>query len=253
MTVDVIDRARRTTRRRLGNALAVLAAASLATAAVVLAVTGAGPAQPPSAPAPAEPQLVDRDSGAAGQSSTLPADLRWTEVSGALLPVSASAGPHDSSAGLARGFAHTPAGAVLAGFHLLVRVTPQAGAAVFEPTLRSQVVGPDAAAMRDQVAHDYDDLRGRAQVPYGQPGGRLYATLRGYRVDSYNPDLAGVRVLTASATTDGGEVLTDVLIELRWTGGDWALVAPPDGRWDSVITVVPAEQTGGYQLIHPGR
>ena len=49
--------------------------------------------------------------------------------------MSAATGPRQTVGGLARGFAHTQAGAVVAAVHLLVRTTAQVGPAVFDPTL----------------------------------------------------------------------------------------------------------------------
>ena len=81
-------------------------------------------------------------------SRLLPAEVSWTRLAGVDLPMSPDTGPTQTEGGLARGFAHTPAGAVVAALHLLVRTTPQVGPAVFDPTMTDQVVGCDAAAMR---------------------------------------------------------------------------------------------------------
>ena len=108
----------------------------------------------------------------------LPADVRWVRVAGVDLPVSAATGPTQAVGGLARGFAHTPAGAVVAALHLLVRTSPQVGPAVFDPTITAQVVGPDAGGDARQVTADYQQAAAAAGIAYGQPLGDLPATLR---------------------------------------------------------------------------
>ncbi|MEK8106572.1 hypothetical protein NKG94_17440 [Micromonospora sp. M12] len=50
-----------------------------------------------------------------------------------------------------------------------MRVNPQVGPAVFNPTLRTQVVGADTAAMRVQIAQAYAELRSQAGVADGGP------------------------------------------------------------------------------------
>lgn len=242
MTYDVIAEARTRTRRRVSATVAiVLALGAFVAGGWLLA-----------ARAPSDPVAADRGAatvspaGASGPSATpdaaLPNDLTWSDVDGVALPVSPSSGPHDTSGNLARGFTHDAGGAVLAAVHLLVRVCPQVGPDVFDPTLRTQVVGPDAASMRVQVAQQYEVLRAQAQVAYGQPVGRLYATLRGYRVDTYGPASAQLQVLTSTVDDTGATVYTAARVQLTWTGTDWALVAPPGGTWQHIVVLVPAEQ-----------
>src|SRR5690606_20237071 len=150
----------------------MLTVAALATAAttVVLWLRGSGSTTPSEAGGPAEPtelRLDQRAGDAAGAgpddasgavSVVMPADLEWQEVAGVALPVSASQGPQNTSDGLATGFAHDPAGAVLAAINIVVRVNPQNGPGVFGPTLRNQVVGPDSPALRARVESAYETL-----------------------------------------------------------------------------------------------
>src|SRR5262245_47638142 len=121
MTVDVIAAARRRTRR---FAVAVLVGAALTAACVYPAGLyvnahlddGAWATPAPATPGPAADE-------APPDAWALPADARWIDVAGVKLPVSSATGPAQTVAGLARGFAHTPAGAVVAALHLLVRTT----------------------------------------------------------------------------------------------------------------------------------
>lgn len=240
MTYDVVNRARRTTRRRV-TAACVTAAAALGAVAVAV-VAGADPSRPITSPAgPGAPARPNAGAATAG-SADLPSDLAWAKVAGVSVPVSTQSGPRLTSGGQARGFAHDRAGGVLAAVHIVLRVNPQVGPTVFDPTLRTQVVGADAAAMRVQVAQAYDELRGPAGVAYGQPIGRLYATLRGYRILSYIGDEVTLRLLTEAPDASGAPVAVSTELRLRWIGADWALVAPAGGTFDHVVTAAsPAE------------
>ncbi|SCF29440.1 hypothetical protein GA0074696_4164 [Micromonospora purpureochromogenes] len=137
--------------------------------------------------------------------------------------------------------------------HIVVRVTPQVGPTVFGPTLRTQVVGTDAAAMRVQVAQAYDELRAPSGVAYGQPIGHLYATLRGYRILSYTDDEVTLFLLTEAPDVSGTPVAASTELRLRWTGADWALVAPAGGTFDQAVTAAsPAEVTTFLPFIAGG-
>jgi hypothetical protein len=172
-------------------------------------------------------------------------------VAGVALPVSATAGPLRREHGLAAGFAHTPAGAVLATVHLLVNTTPQVGSAVFEPTLRDQVVGPDAPAMRAAVEADYQTLGG--DPTSGGPVGALPAALAGVRVTAFTDTAARIDLLTVAVDATGTARFAATPVDLSWSGTDWALVAPPDGRWDSLVQPVTATQAAAYPPLSPGR
>jgi hypothetical protein len=246
MSDDIVSRACRRTRRLLA---AVITTTAAVTAAVVMTVAHLQDAEPDAPKAqggvstPAPP-IPDSPAGP-------PADLRWRNTAGVSLPVSEQAGPRDTSAGLARGFAHDQAGAVLAAVHILVRVAPNVGASVFDPTLRSQVVGPDAPALRERVAREYDELRGQAGMAYGQPVGRLYAILRGYQLISYDPAAVTLQVLTEVDAGQPAPLLTASQVQLSWTGTDWALVAPPGGSFDTVVTTVA--DPAGFESLTPNR
>lgn len=127
---------------------------------------------------------------------------------------------------------------MLAAVHIVVRVNPQVGPAVFDPALLTQVVGADAAAMRVQVAQAYDELRGQAGVADGQPVGRLDATLLGYRIVSYTDDEVALRLLTEAPDGSGSSLMVSTEVRVRWTGSDWALLAPAGGTFDPALSVV---------------
>ncbi|MFD6608661.1 hypothetical protein ACFWD1_07205 [Micromonospora chalcea] len=230
MTYDVIDRARRATRHRLTTICLTAVALTAAVAAAVMATT-------------APDRRADSPSGRAMSTIAITAttpdngtqrlgDLEWVDVAGVSMPVSSRSGPRITTGGQARRFAHDQVGALLAAVHIVVRINPQVGPAVFEPTLRDQVVGPDATAMRVQVAQAYDELR--AQLD-GQPLGRLNAILRGYRIVSYRDDEAAVRLLTEAPGANGVPLLVVAEVRVRWTGSDWALLAPAGGTFEQTV------------------
>ncbi len=181
-----------------------------------------------------------------------PIDLTWTTVAGLDLPVSRQAGPRDLAGGLAKGFSQTPAGAVLAALHLVVRTSPQVGPQVWGPTLREQVVGPDTAAYADAVEQGYETAREQLQISYGEPLGRIYASIRGVRVDAYSPQAASLRLLIEAPGGDGGLARAAAVVQVSWSGTDWQLIAPPRGDWATVRVLVPAEVARAYTPL-PGR
>ncbi len=262
MTYDVIARARRARRRRrrrLAVALTVLAAMAVAVVFLAIAPNRAGdPSAQTTQAVPAGGAAAASTGAVGGQpepgtAASLPGDLVWTQVAGVSLPTSAHAGPRDTAGGLARGFAHTKAGAVLAAVHLLIRVAPQVGPAVFDPTLRAQVVGPAAPALHDQVAHQYQQLCDQAHVAYGPPVGSLSAALRGYRIELYTDTTVTLRVMTETDRAGTAPLYAAAVVQLTWTGSDWALVAPDGGVWDRSITKVAVDNVGTYNPFDPGR
>ena len=245
MTLDVITAARRRTRRRLA---AVLAGAGVLAAVLVVVVYPAAryahtdrPVPPPSTSDSLRPAASVSAGGA-----VLPADVTWTRLAGVDLPGSTATGPTELLGGLARGFTHSPGGAVAAALHLLVRTTAQVGPVVFEPTLADQVVGPHADAMRHAVADTYTETAARTGVTYGQPLGDLPAALAGVRVDAYGDDRATMSVLTSALDATGVTRHAATTVTVSWVRGDWRLLAPPDGRWDSQVLLVDPDRVGDY-------
>jgi hypothetical protein len=139
---------------------------------------------------------------------------------------------------------------VLAAAGISVRLSPQVGPAVFEPTLHEQVVGADSDALTQHLDEDYQAARAQLGVPYGAPAGRLYSTTTGYRVDMQGPDAATVRLLIEGPGQDGGSVLVALVTHVQWTGSDWVLQAPNRGDWNADAAVVT--DASGYTRF-PGR
>jgi hypothetical protein len=161
MTLDVITAAPRRTRRLV---LVVAGTAAVICALVYPLGLYANSRLDDNAPTPPTATTPAQVSGSPAPSAVavvLPPDTTWTTVAGVALPVSATAGPLHRDHGLAAGFAHTPAGAVLAAVHLLVNTTPQVGSAVFEPTLRTEVVGDHAGSSWANVRSRTNAVRTR--------------------------------------------------------------------------------------------
>jgi hypothetical protein len=146
------------------------------------------------------------------------------------LPVSPAAGPAITRGGLASGFADTPLGALLAAVNIAVRANAQWGPAIFAPTIRGQVTGPDAAALLAGCQDAYQQGLAAAGVPAGQPLGRAYVTEEAYRFVAYTSQDATVDVVSAGPGDQGATVRAVTRIEVWWRGGDWRVVARPPGR-----------------------
>jgi hypothetical protein len=250
MTFDVIAGARRRTRRLV----LVVAGTSVVICALVYPL---GLYANSRLDDNARPAVLVSSAAASPLSTTspvafvLPPDTSWTTVAGVALPESGTAGPLHRAHGLATGFAHTPAGAVLAAVHLLVNTTPQVGSAIFEPTLHDQVVGANAAAMRQAVEVDYRTLGGEAAD--GGPVGSLPAALAGVRITAFTNTAARIDLLTVAVDATGAPRFAATPIDVAWTGADWALVAPPAGRWDGVVAPVTPAEAATYPPLAPGR
>lgn len=236
----------------LASTVLLLVAAAVTGLVVALGDPDA-PASRPTRPAATAASPIDSHPGpssSAPVSPTASAGLSWVTVAGAGVPVSLTAGPSDTTDGRARGFARTPLGAVLAAAHISVRLSPQAGPAVFESTLREQVVGPDAAALDEQLEESYQQARAQLGLPYGVPAGRLYSTIRGYRVDADSLDRPTVRLLIEGPGANSGSVLVALVADLQWVDDDWALVAPTSGDWSTATSLVT--DSAGYTRFPDG-
>ncbi|MFI5959746.1 hypothetical protein [Cryptosporangium sp. NPDC051539] len=164
--------------------------------------------------------------------SRTPTDV---ELAGTRLPVSHTAGPRVLDSGLARGFSHSAEGAAYAALHLSIRVTPEVGPDVYGPTLSTQVVGNDVAALRAVVDEEYSRLRENYDVPYGRPAGSVRATALGYQVDAVDEHAAAVRLLLEALDANNDSGLVTFAIQLTWFHNDWALVAPAHGDWSPMV------------------
>jgi hypothetical protein len=235
---------RRWRRRRRRRIAAVLAIAFLLIAAAAAHVTGVHTSHgttvtPGSSAAHARPAKRHRHhSTHSRREGTSAARLRWTDYHGIELPVSAQAGPRHIRNGLAWGFTDTPSGALLAAVNIVVRTAALWGPAIYQPTIRHQVTGPDAAALLAADASGYAAMRAAAHVRPGRPAGRGYAAEAGFRFLAYTPASATVDVATEGPGTGSSTVIAATRIEVVWRHGDWRVVAPPGGNWAHAGTVI---------------
>ncbi|MFI5843883.1 hypothetical protein ACIA8K_29715 [Catenuloplanes sp. NPDC051500] len=236
-------------RCRTAAVVAVGATVVMVVVAAAIGIIGLRGPRDSTAPKPAVSEMVvlipgtgEASPSPSGTASPSAGGLDWVSVAGARLPISRSAGPRDTSAGMARGFAFSELGAVLTAAHVTLRLSPQVGPRVFEATLRDQVVGDDVAALERNLAEEYEQARTRLGLPYGEPAGRLYAVARGYQVVVSGLE-ADVRLLIEGPGV-WQPVLLEVAVRARWSDGDWRIVAPRDGLWGDDARV--AADTAGF-------
>jgi hypothetical protein len=237
-------------RRLILPAAAV--AAILLGAGLALALTGRPPAsRSPAATAPASPV------GTAGSGQGQPqvprmslASVRWSGFYGVELPVSAQAGPFDTTGGMAAGFAHTPLGALLAAVNIGVRANAQWGPRIFTTVIRGQVTGPDAAALLASCQAAYDQAAQSDGVTGGQPLGTVDVTEQAFRWITYTPAAAILDLVSAGPGASGATVRASVQMEVVWDGGGWKVVAPPGGDWGN--SAAELSSLAGYTAF-PGQ
>ena len=240
--------------RRLILPAAAVAVILLGTG-LAFALTGRPPASrspAATATAPASP------AGAAGPGSQgqpqVPrvslASVRWSGFYGVELPVSAQAGPYDTSGGVAAGFAHTPLGALLAAVNIGVRANAQWGPRIFTTVIRGQVTGPDAAALLAGCQAAYDQAAQSDGVTGGQPLGTVDVTEQAFRWITYTPAAAILDLVSAGPGASGATVRASVQMEVVWDGGDWKVVAPPGGDWGN--SAAELSSLAGY-TVFPGQ
>lgn len=245
--------------RAAGGRHLMLPAAAVAVvllgAGLAFALTGRSPASrspAATAPAPGSP------AGAAGPGSLgqpqVPrvslASVRWSGFYGVELPVSAQAGPYDTSGGMAAGFAHSPLGALLAAVNIGVRANAQWGPRIFTAVIRGQVTGPDAAALLAGCQAAYDQAAQSGQVTGGQPLGTVDVTEQAFRWVAYTPAAAILDLVSAGPGSNGATVRASVQMEAVWDGGDWKVVAPPGGDWGN--SAAELSSLAGY-TVFPGQ
>jgi hypothetical protein len=221
----------------LALALSSHSAAPRGPAATATASAGPGSAGPGS---PGQPQVPRVSLGS----------VRWRGFHGVELPVSAQAGPYDTSGGAAAGFAHTPLGALLAAVNIGVRANAQWGPRIFTPVIRGQVTGPDAAALLASCQAAYGQAAQSANVTGGQPLGTADVTEQAFRWVDYTPAAAILDLVSAGPGGNGATVRASVQMEVVWDGGDWKVVAPPGGDWGN--SAAELSSLAGY-TVFPGQ
>lgn len=153
------------------------------------------------------------------QPTKVPSHIEWVDYRGLMLPLSPMAGPAERVGSVARCFAPTPTGALLAAANIVMRhpVAPDWRSVVE----RQMVPGPGRDA--------YLRLREQQQGPTGgavvPPAADRLARLAGFRFVSYSPQSAAVALLFRMSN---GELRASVHTVL-WSEGDWRLQMRDDG------------------------
>lgn len=232
-------------RRRSRLLLALLAMASvvvlvLAALGIAALLDSEDPSAPPSAGTPptGEPQN----------------EISWVDVAGVRLPVSRTHGPRTTADGLASGFTRSPEGAALAAAHVLIRTGPTVGSDVFEPTITTQVTGPNVGAMKLLVGEQYEELRAAAGSPAGEPVPGADAELVGYRVAAFDGEAgsASIEIVLGSPALQTTARYVGFTVALDWQNDDWWVVAPPQGDWGMVSTPVGSLPAGLLEFARIG-
>jgi hypothetical protein len=235
-------------RRRLAILLIAITVAAVATQHLAAHPRTASHGHTPTSVATAPARKSPSHASAAPQArNSVSPSVSWTDFHGIQLPVSATAGPHHRHNGLARGFADTPLGAVLAAVNIVVRTAAQWGPPVYRPTINHQLTGPGAAALLATDNSDYAAMRAAAHVAPGQPAGRGHAAETAYRLAAYTPAGATADIVTEGPASNGTTVIAVTRIRLVWQRRDWRVIAPPGGTWASSASTASALR--GYTVF----
>lgn len=219
----------------------VLAAAFIgfiAVIATVLAVTsdtadkgGSGKGVSSTAETPAAiadgascPQLADSE---LDLPTSAPTGVTWTLYGSVALPSSEEAGPAAAGKDVARCYAHTPVGALLANSQISVRYL---AADDWLKVTRTQTVG----AGRDTYITDRTKAEETA-VPVGDGGS--HGQIAGFRFVTYNDTTAVIQTVWRFPDGQLQAATTTVL----WQDGDWRLEYPADPA-----DPAPVDSLAGY-------
>ena len=221
---------RRTLRRRI--AAGVVVGVALVGTAVGLAVSGGsgGHARvrsvrpvvttpPAAAPVGVAPPLSVQGGrlsgchlhGGSGKIPTSPPAVTWQLFNTVALPYSETAGPGYVTGDVARCFAHTPTGALIADQHIATRYLIAAG---WRQVVAAGVVpGPGVNVYSAE----------RSKVASTSSAGD-YCQTAGFSFLNYTPERAQIEDVSRC----GGN-LQAVTSTVEWSGTDWRLVLQPDG------------------------
>jgi len=141
-----------------------------------------------------------------------PAGVTWRLYQTVALPFSATAGPAEVAGDVARCYAHSPEGALLATVQIAVRY---ALAANWQAVLDQQVM---PGAGRNVYASERPGLNMSAR-----PG--QYGQIAGFQFATYTPAVAVIQVVTQ--LPDG--TLASTTMTVDWSDDDWRLVLQSDG------------------------
>ncbi|MBT2432297.1 hypothetical protein J7F01_08785 [Streptomyces sp. ISL-22] len=180
--------------------------------------------------------MKDTTTDTASIADLAPIGLSWKKFGPINLPASKDAGPAVVDGGVARCYAHTPRGALLALTNISIR---SSNGPDWRDVVDQQVYPDEAQEVFEQgVAASRADQT--SDFPSSTP------TLAGYKLISYTPDTA---VIDLAFDTPGGTVLTMVLTA-RWHEGDWKQQMSPNGGQSE--SVVKRFNANGYSPFPAG-
>ncbi|MGH3631145.1 MAG: hypothetical protein ACRDRL_27340 [Sciscionella sp.] len=154
-----------------------------------------------------------------------PASVRWELYQRVALPYSATAGPQTIDGAVARGYAHTPTGALIAAFQIGARELLSPGDSWRQVVQQQVVPGPG----RDR----YTQVRSQVTTD-GPPDPRL-TQIAGFRFVTYTPEIAVIQVVSKS--NSGALQITTATVQ--WVDDDWKQVLQPDGSESPTVQAIP--------------
>ncbi|MGB6162255.1 MAG: hypothetical protein WCF33_01520 [Pseudonocardiaceae bacterium] len=173
----------------------------------------------PAAIAPPEPQLDQ------SVPTSPPGDVRWELYQREALPYSATAGPRTITGSVARGYAHTPTGALIAAAQIPHRML-LSSADTWRQVVEQQVMpGPG----RDRF------VQVRSEVTADGPPDPRLGQIAGFRFVTYTPTIAVIQFATKFSS---GE-LQVTTATVQWADGDWKQVLQPDGSESPTVQAIP--------------
>lgn len=230
MTNDVPPRPASSPGRGSGQVSLLLAGVFLGLvilAGLVVVLFGGGHGTPhspaaavprPAASAPPESQLDQTIP------TSPPADVQWQLYQRVALPYSATAGPRIIDGALARGYAHTPTGALIAAVQIGARALLSGGDSWRHVAEQQIMPGPGRERfiqLRSQVTTDES------------PDPRL-GQIAGFRFVTYTPETAVIQL--ATKFSDGDMQVTTGTVQ--WSDGDWKQVRQPDGSTSPTVQAI---------------
>ncbi|MEV4440924.1 hypothetical protein AB0K09_18280 [Streptomyces sp. NPDC049577] len=160
--------------------------------------------------------------------TSTPPNITWQLVKGSALPTSTIAGPGKVEGHVARCYAHTPLGALIAASQIGDRLGSANNAEAFQ-ILKNQTV-PGPGVDRDLQALNTHELKG------GAGDGQMAA----FQYVSYSPD-AAVMNLVYRMNNGTFNVAT---FTVKWLDGDWKIKIQDNGADSSNVSQVTS--TVGY-------
>lgn len=157
-----------------------------------------------------------------------PTGVKWSTFQGISIPT-ADQGPKRTDGVVAAGFAHTPAGAALAGIQATIRISVATDTQWARIGQQMLIAGPG----RDAWATN------RVQISIATPVTTGAPKILGYQITSYTPDRAEVAIYAIHPDSS----LTRNLASLVWQSEDWRLLLPerPHTSPVAAIATPPAD------------